>query len=542
MKWWQKTTIYQIYPRSFLDTNGDGIGDLAGIIAKLDYIKDLGFETIWVSPFYKSPGRDFHYDISDYTQIDPIFGTLDDADRLIQETHKRKMRIVFDMVLNHTSDEHPWFQESRSSKDNPKRNWYIWKKGKEKDQAPNNWISMINKPGWNYDATTEEWYFANFLDFQPDLNYRNPEVKEAMFAIMRYWLDKGVDGFRLDIFNSIYKDAEFRDNPFSLHFIPSAHSQDEAFFQKKIHTLNHPDCFGLAKEVHSLLDEYKDDRFLLGEVSGNDTILKKFLGDKNEGLHLVFQFELIHFDFSAKFFRDILKKNEAIYPYPFTPTYVFGNHDQMRYMNKIDFDHAKAKLLVLFQFTARGIPVVYYGEEIGMQDTEIPNWQGKDPIAQQNAYFPKFLANLIKVYMNRDNCRTPMQWDTTANAGFTSPTAKPWLAVSKNYPQVNVETELADENSILNTYREILKLRNDHSAFQEGSLEIVADYKEYPDLLVFRRYAGGKSLTVFLNFGSEKIEIKLPVTQKIIFALTGARITSDSKLELAAYSGIVLGL
>jgi alpha-glucosidase len=251
---------------------------------------------------------------------------------------------------------------------------------------------------------------------------------------------------------------------------------------------------------------------------------------------------LIHFDFSAKFFRDILKKNEATYPYPYTPTYVFGNHDQMRYMNKIDFDHAKAKLLVLFQFTARGIPVVYYGEEIGMQDTEIPNWQGKDPIAQQNAYFPKFLANLIKVYMNRDNCRTPMQWDTTANAGFTSPTAKPWLAVSKNYPQVNVETELADENSILNTYREILKLRNDHSAFQEGSLEIVADYKEYPDLLVFRRYAGGKSLTVFLNFGSEKIEIKLPVTQKIIFALTGARITSDSKLELAAYSGIVLGL
>jgi alpha-glucosidase len=247
MKWWQKTTIYQIYPRSFLDTNGDGIGDLAGIIAKLDYIKDLGFETIWVSPFYKSPGRDFHYDISDYTQIDPIFGTLDDADRLIQETHKRKMRIVFDMVLNHTSDEHPWFQESRSSKDNPKRNWYIWKKGKEKDQAPNNWISMINKPGWNYDATTEEWYFANFLDFQPDLNYRNPEVKEAMFAIMRYWLDKGVDGFRLDIFNSIYKDAEFRDNPFSLHFIPSAHSQDEAFFQKKIHTLNHPDCFGSSK-------------------------------------------------------------------------------------------------------------------------------------------------------------------------------------------------------------------------------------------------------------------------------------------------------
>lgn len=540
MKWWQTTIIYQIYPRSFLDTNEDGIGDLQGIISKLDYIKDLGFETIWISPFYKSPGKDFHYDISDYTQIDPIFGTLADAEKLINETHKRKMRIVFDMVLNHTSDEHPWFKESRSSKDNPKRDWYIWKKGKGKDQAPNNWMSMINKPGWNYDEKTDEWYFANFLDFQPDLNYRNPEVKEAMFAIMRYWLDKGVDGFRLDIFNSIFKDPEFRDNPFSFRLIPTPDSQDEAFFQKKIHTLNHPDCFGLAKEVHSLLDEYKEDRFLLGEVSGDDSILKKFLGENHDGLHLVFQFELIHFQFSAKFFQDILKKNEAIYPYPYIPTYVYGNHDQMRYIDKIDRDATKAKLLALFQFTARGIPVVYYGEEIGMQDTDIPNWQGKDPIAQQNAYFPKFLANAIGVYMNRDNCRTPMQWNSSVNAGFTSPFTKPWIAVSNYYPEINVDTELKVKDSLLNTYKGILKLRNENMAFQSGSLQVIEDYKEYPNLLVFSRSDRGKSFEVFLNFGSEKLEIKLPASRKSVFALTGATISSDSTLNLAAYSGIVL--
>ncbi|MBK8398106.1 MAG: alpha-glucosidase [Leptospiraceae bacterium] len=540
MKWWQTTTIYQIYPRSFLDTNNDGIGDLKGIISKLNYIKDLGFETIWISPFYKSPGKDFHYDISDYTQIDPIFGTIDDVDVLIKEIHNRKMRIVFDMVLNHTSNEHPWFQESRSSIDNPKRDWYLWKKGNEKGKPPNNWMSMINKPGWNYDAQTDEWYFANFLDFQPDLNYRNPEVKKAMFAIMRFWLDKGVDGFRLDIFNSIFKDSEFRDNPFSLRFIPTPDSQDEAFFQKKIHTLNHPDCFGLAKEIHSLLNEYQNDRFLLGEVSGNDTTLKKFLGEKNDGLHLVFQFELIHFQFSAKFFRDLLSKNEAIYPYPFTPTYVYGNHDQMRYIEKVDRNPAKAKLLALFQFTARGIPVVYYGEEIGMQDTDIPNWAGKDPIAQQNAFFPKFLANAIGVYMNRDNCRTPMQWNSTETAGFTSATTKPWIAVSKCYSEFNVETESLDENSLLNTYKRLLKLRNENPAFQMGSLEIIADYNKYPNLLVFRRFTQDKSFEVFLNFGSESLEITISDIKKCIFSLTGAVIKLDSKLELAAYSGIVL--
>ena len=540
MKWWQTTTIYQIYPRSFLDTNGDGIGDLPGIIEKLDYIKDLGFETIWISPFYKSPGKDFHYDISDYTQIDPIFGTLADAERLISETHKRNMRIVFDMVLNHTSDEHAWFKESRSSKDNPKRNWYIWKKGKGKDKAPNNWISMVGKPGWNYDEKTDEWYFANFLSFQPDLNYRNPEVKETMFAIMRYWLDKGVDGFRLDIFNSIFKDKEFRDNPFSFHFTPTPSAQDEAFFQRKIHTLNHPDCFGLAKEIHSLLDEYKEDKFLLGEVTGNDSILKKFLGEKQDGLHLVFQFELIHFQFSARFFKNLLIKNEATFPYPYIPTYVYGNHDQMRYIDKIEHNPEKAKLLALFQFTARGVPIVYYGEEIGIKDANIPNAEGKDPIAQQNAFIPNFIVNAFGIYLNRDNCRTPMQWNSTPNAGFCKPNVEPWLAVTEGYSRINVEYELSDKNSLLNTYKALLNLRNNNPTFQSGSLTVLEDYKDYSDLLVYRRYSQDKSFLVFINFGYKDLEIKIQQVKQIALTVGKVKLIGNSKLEFAAYSGIVL--
>lgn len=540
MKWWQTTTIYQIYPRSFLDTNGDGIGDLPGIIEKLDYIKNLGFETIWISPFYKSPGKDFHYDISDYTQIDPIFGTLADAERLISETHTRNMRIVFDMVLNHTSDEHAWFQESRSSKDNPKRNWYIWKKGKEKDKSPNNWISMVGKPGWNYDEKTDEWYFANFLSFQPDLNYRNPEVKETMFAIMRYWLDKGVDGFRLDIFNSIFKDKEFRDNPFSFHFTPTPSAQDEAFFQKKIHTLNHPDCFGLAKEVHSLLDEYKEDKFLLGEVTGNDSILKEFLGEKQDGLHLVFQFELIHFQFSARFFKNLLIKNEATFPYPYIPTYVYGNHDQMRYIDKIERDPKRAKILALFQFTARGVPIVYYGEEIGIKDANIPNAEGKDPIAQQNAFIPNFIVNFFGIYLNRDNCRTPMQWNSTPNAGFCKPNVEPWLAVTEGYSRINVEYELSDKNSLLNTYKALLNLRKENLTFQSGNLTVLNDYQDYSDLLVYRRYSQDKSFLVLINFGYEDLEIKIEGVKQIVLAVGNVKLIANSKLEFAAYSGIVL--
>lgn len=539
MKWWQKTTIYQIYPRSYFDTNRDGIGDIPGIIEKLDYIKDLGFETIWISPFYKSPGKDFHYDISDYKQIDPIFGTMEDAENLIKEIHKRNMKIVFDMVLNHTSDEHEWFKESRSSKDNTKRNWYIWRKGKKKNSPPTNWISMINRAGWNYDKKTDEWYFANFLSFQPDLNYRNPEVKAAMFDVMRYWLKKGVDGFRLDIFNSIYKDTEFRDNPISFRFVPTPDYQDEAFFQKKKYTLNHPDCFGLAKEVRNVVNEFEGDRFLIGEVSGNDTTLKKFLGEKQDGLNLVFQFELIDFEFRAKFFKNILIKNEVKFPYPYIPTYVYGNHDQMRYIDKIENNPEKAKLLALFQFTARGVPIVYYGEEIGMRDANIPNAEGKDPIAQQNAFLPNFFVNFFGIYLNRDNCRTPMQWNNSPHGGFTMPNVDPWLNVTLGFSYMNVESEQKDPDSLLNTYKALLKFRKENPVFQSGKLEVIEEFDHLSDLLVFRRYGDRKNFFVFFNFGYKSLAIRLKNIKSISLKIGDAKFDS-SILTLNPFGGMIL--
>jgi alpha-glucosidase len=508
--WWKHTTIYQIYPRSFQDTNGDGIGDIQGLLSRLDYLKDLGIETIWISPMYKSPGKDFGYDISDYCAIDPLFGTLDEAIELIRAVHERKMKIVFDMVLNHTSNEHVWFQESSSSISNAKRDYYIWKKGKN-NQPPNNWISMVGKSGWNFDPKTNEYYYSNFLSFQPDLNYRNPKVKEEMFQVMRFWLDKGVDGFRLDIFNSIYKDEGFLDNPFSFRYLPTPDNNDEAYFQEKKYTLNLPENFELAKEVRSLTESYPHEPFLIGEVSGNDKVLKGFLGEKEDGLNLVFQFELIDFQFRADFFRKIIAKNELEFPAPFQPTYVFGNHDQKRSISKVGGDVQKAKLLAFFQLTARGIPVIYYGEEIGMLEGTVPNHKGLDPIAQQNRWVPDWLSNLLGIYLNRDNCRTPMTWDDSPNAGFTS--ANPWNSYSPETKLRNVKKETVDPSSLLNLYQKLLHLRKSEASLHGGSISLLEGWRDDKDILAYERIAMGSQIQVYLNFGNVGREIRFDSSQ-----------------------------
>jgi Glycosidases len=272
--WYHKTTIYQIYPRSFYDSNDDGIGDLKGIIQKLEYIHKLGFETLWISPFFSSPQADFGYDISNYTDIAPEYGTLDDALQLIDEVHERGMKIVFDMVMNHTSIEHPWFKESRSSRTNPKADWYLWR------DKPNNWKSMLGGSGWHFANERDQYFWSSFLPFQPDLNYRNSEVKQTMLDIVRFWLSKGVDGFRLDIFNVIYKDAEFRDNPFAFQLAPTE-TNPSGFFQEAKYTLNQPESFEFAKELRNVCDEFGD-RLLLGEISGDRETTRKIPGRKNK--------------------------------------------------------------------------------------------------------------------------------------------------------------------------------------------------------------------------------------------------------------------
>lgn len=532
MTWWKSTTLYQIYPRSFFDTNGDGVGDLNGILRKLDYLKDLGVETLWISPFYPSPHRDHGYDITDYRGIDPLFGTMDDFRRLVEAIHNRGMKIVIDMVMNHTSDQHPWFLESRSSVDNPKRDWYIWSKGKGK-KPPNNWMSMVGKSGWNYDETTGQWYYSSFLGFQPDLNYDNPEVREEMFNTVRFWLDEGVDGFRLDIFNCIGKDMTLEDNPFAFRYLPSPSHNEEAYFQKKIHTYNHPKSFAFAKALRQVVNEYHK-RFLIGEITGDDHTMKRFIGEKLDGLHTVFLFELVHFSYSKSYFEGFLKKVEKEYPEPYTPTYVFSNHDIGRGITHVKNDREKAKVLAVFQLTTRGIPVIYYGDEIGMGIHDFSMKSSLDPIAMQNRSVPKILARTLGVFLNRDDCRTPMQWDDTSYAGFSS--SIPWLDVISNYKSRNVKIESDDPESLLNGYKGLLKLRNSSRALQDGGLEMVA----HPELLVYRRKLKDEAYTIVLNFKSVEASYRCEAENEIVFTTSKSNKWKGKRLQLAANSGCIL--
>jgi len=434
--WWKNTTIYQVYPRSYYDSSGNGIGDLAGIISNLDYIKDIGFETIWFSPFFDSPQADFGYDVSDYYQAAPEYGTQDDIYKLIEEVHKRDMKVVFDLVLNHTSDQHSWFLESRGSLDNPKRDWYIWRDGKGK-KPPNNWKALPGGSGWHHDDKTDQWYYASFLSFQPDLNFRNPEVKNAMLDMVAFWLDKGVDGFRLDIFHSIFKDKKFRDNPLSRYFIP--HNDEAGFFQEWKYTVNQPETIAFAREVRKLVASYQPERFLLGEIFASDEIKKEYLGLDQAGLNLVFLWDLPDANVTAKDLRKVIENYESNFPEPFLPVYVLGNHDRKRVLSRAGGNIHLSKLLAVLIFTARGIPVSYYGEEIGMLEGDFPIKTCLDPVGQRYKKIPTFLLDLLNIYVNRDGCRTPMQWSSGKNSGFSTADGNLWLPLSSNYSRFNLE-------------------------------------------------------------------------------------------------------
>jgi oligo-1,6-glucosidase/alpha-glucosidase len=529
--WYHKTTIYQIYPRSFFDSNRDGIGDLKGIIQKLDYIHELGFETLWISPFFSSPQADTGYDISSYTDIAPEYGTMDDALQLIEEVHQRGMKIVFDMVMNHTSIEHPWFKESNSSRDNPKSDWYIWR------DRPNNWQSITGGNGWHYSRERGQYFWSSFLPFQPDLHYRNPEVKKIMFDTVRFWLNKGVDGFRLDIFNVIYKDAEFRNNPFSFKLIPTE-DDPSGFFQEAKYNLNQPESFEFAKELRSVCDEFGD-RILLGEVSGDRSIIRKFLGDDvNNGLGLIFDFEMLSFQFSADYFRKLIERIEAHYPNPFMPVYVFSNHDRRRSMHRLGDDIRKAKLLAMLQLTVRGVPCMYYGEEIGMTDLPQPFSTALDPIPHKFKSIPRFIFDLLGLLINRDEVRTPMQWDGTKNAGFSS-AEKTWLPVHRNYSETNVEKESVEDDSLLNIIRSLINIRNREIPLQKGSLELLSGL---PDgVLGYKRRSENKNLVVLLNFEGRKQEFQLEFSE-CVFKLSSEDNAKEKAIQLNGFGGIIISV
>ncbi len=554
-QWWKKTTIYQIYPRSFKDSTGNGIGDLRGIISKLDYIKDLGVETIWFSPFYSSPQKDFGYDISDYKDIAPEYGTMDDFDDLVKSIHDRKMKIVLDLVLNHTSDQHNWFIESRMNRDNPKRNWYVWKDGKKPNGKvpPNNWKSFVTGSGWHYDSKTDQWYWASFLPFQPDLNYRNLEVKDHMMDMIRFWLRKGVDGFRLDILGAVYVDPKFRDNPLSWKLIPSEDSMDMLFRSSK-YTVNYPDNFEFAKELRKVIDEFQNPpRFLIGEVSGSLIELHNFCGkDSPDGLNLVFLFQSMRTKLNAKNFCRLIQDYEKYFPDPYIPTWVFSNHDIIRHISRFKENKAieKAKLNTALQLTARGVPVIYYGEEIGMRQNFLPFDKSLDAVSFKFKKSPHLIQNiLLKITdyaLNRDGCRTPMQWNRNVTAGFSPNPTNTWLSVNPNYKSVNVENSIKDKNSLFYCYQRFLKLRKKTPALNSGNITLIDPKTISKHVLGYTRSAiidgNEQMIYVYLNFGSKIASFHNPIPNSHLLASTtiSSQPLNGQNMILQPFEGIIL--
>ena len=454
--WWQTGVVYQIYPRSYQDSNGDGIGDLPGITQRLDYLSNtLGVDAIWLSPIYPSPMHDFGYDVADYCDIHPLFGTLADFDRLLDETHKRGMKMILDLVPNHTSDEHPWFLESRGSRDNPKRDWYLWRDPAPGGGVPNNWLSHFGGPAWTFDENTGQYYLHQFVKQQPDLNYRNPEVLKAMLDNMRFWLDRGVDGFRVDVIGLMMKDPEFRDEP------PNPDWDGIAPFGSlnHIYTANLPEVHDLIREMRSLLDSY-DDRMMVGETYLPNDLLMVYYGtpEKRE-CHLPFNFQLIRAPWKAAIVKKMVDDYEAALPSDAWPNWVLGNHDQHRLATRVGASQARVANMLLL--TLRGTPTSYYGDELGMENVPIPPEKVQDPPAVNQ---PE-IAHLV----GRDPERTPMQWDDSPNAGFSAPEVKDlWLPLAPNYKDVNVESELKDPRSTLNFYRNLLACRKASPALLWG--------------------------------------------------------------------------
>jgi len=545
--WWQKTVVYQIYPRSFRDTTGNGIGDLQGIIEKLDYLEDLGVETIWFSPFFKSPQKDHGYDVSDFRKIDPIYGTMDDFDTLIESMHERNMKMVLDLVLNHTSDEHPWFVESASSRDNSKRDWYIWADGKKPKgkKPPNNWKAMIGGSAWKYDPNTEQWYYFHFLPFQPDLNYRNPKLKEEMFDIMRFWLDKGVDGFRLDILHSIYEDEELRDDEFSWHLFPSD-KRVSSLFRKHKYDLNLPETKNFAFELRDVMDEYQPERFLVGEVYGSIEELSKYYGPNNNGLNMCFLFEYSTAKPKPKVYRNVITRIENALPYPYTPTYVYGNHDMVRHISRINDNQQVAKLLATLQLTLRGVPFIYYGEEIGMKNVKFDLKTSKDPIGRKFSKFPlSCIVKLFGISVTRDGCRTPMQWNSQPNAGFSDgEMMDPWLKIPDSYKKINVEKERKNPASMLNCYKRLIVVRKNNKLLSDGLFEFIKG-NEHKNCITLKRINSNDEIYIYLNFSRKEKLIVCPVENpNLLFSTLSNRVAIDieaynGKIKLTPLEGII---
>jgi alpha-glucosidase len=489
--WWQTAVIYQIYPRSFLDSNGDGVGDLSGITSKLDYLHWLGVDAIWLSPIYPSPMADFGYDISNYTEVHPLFGTLQDLDTLLEQAHQRDLKLILDFVPNHTSDEHPWFQQARSSRSNEKRDWYIWRDPAPDGGPPNNWTSMFGGSAWQFDEQTGQYYLHLFDVKQPDLNWRNPEVRQAMYDVLRFWLDRGIDGFRIDVLAKLLKDEQFRDNPVNPQWKPGDRPGAR---QLSRYTQDLPGIHEIVREMRAVVNRYGE-RVLIGELYLPMERVVQYYGEQLDEVHLPFNFQLVTMPtWEARTIRQMVDAYEGALPRGAWPNWVLGNHDRPRIATRVGREQARAAQMLLL--TLRGTPTCYYGDELGMQNVAVPLEMIHDPPGKDN---PEH---------SRDLERTPMQWDSSPNAGFCPPSVKPWLPVAADYQTSNVAIEQGDPRSFLTLVHTLLTLRRARPALSVGSQQSLD--QPNPTCFVYQRQYQDQRYLVALNFSAQEQVVTLP--------------------------------
>ena len=522
--WWQRGTVYQVYPRSFKDANGDGVGDLRGIVSRLDYVRWLGVDAVWISPIYPSPMKDFGYDVSDYTGVHPLFGSLEDFDELVAAAHARELKVILDFVPNHSSDRHPWFMESRGSRASPRRDWYIWRDAAPDGGPPNNWLSCFGGSAWEYDAPSGQYYYHAFLKEQPDLNWRNPAVVDAMMDVLRFWLDRGVDGFRVDVLWHLVKDDGFRDNPPN----PAWREGMDPFQQLvPLYTTDRPEVHGIVNRMRRVFDEYPD-RVIIGEIYLPIERLVQYYGADLAGAHLPFNFQLISAKWDARHLAKLIADYEAALPEGAWPNWVLGNHDQHRIASRVG--PAQARVAAMLLLTLRGTPTLYYGDEIGMRDVEIPPARVQDP----------FEKNVPGKGLGRDPERTPMQWCDEPHAGFSD--SEPWLPVAPDYARVNVEAQRDDPRSMLTLYKQLIGLRRGEPALEVGRFEPVecaGDVLAY----VRRARAGESDFLVALNLGPRPHSLPLPagtIALSTHLDRQGERV--EGTLALRADEGVVVRL
>jgi alpha-glucosidase len=517
--WWQRGVVYQIYPLSFLDSNGDGIGDLAGIRARLDYLAWLGVDAIWISPFYPSPMADFGYDVSDHCDVDPRFGSLDELDQLIAEAHRLGLKVIFDFIPNHTSEQHPWFVESRSSRDNDKRDWYLWHDPAPDGGVPNNWLSEFGGSAWQLDPHTGQYYYHAFLKEQPDLNWRNPRVREAMHGVLRFWFARGVDGFRVDAIHHIIKDEALRDNPRNPDYRPGMAPRRQLV---RRYTADLPEVQDAIREMRALA-AYYGERVLIGEAWLPFDRLMAYYGKELDCFHLPFNFHLIGTAWNAPALRAVIDEYERLLPAGAWPNWVLGNHDRSRLATRLGA--AQARVAAMLLCTLRGTPTLYYGDELGMHDVPIPPEAVQDP----------YEKNVPGLGLGRDPARTPMQWSGAAHAGFSS--VRPWLPLAADYARCNVELQRGDPGSLLALYRELLALRRARPTLSLGSY---SSFAAGANVLGYVRSHNADRDIVLLNVGSRSERVTLPRDVKAARLLLATSGRTELGLELLPDEAVLL--